>query len=199
MFHSVHWVVLRRYAVSLKRWNVTHLRVGEPAWSSYDLLIWKVLSFTCLSVKKKPYANAAISDFWTLLRFLIDFRFADFRMIQISALPVFRISWFSRSWFTCQPAAWIEGLFDDVALKSQFSDPKWNLLSRFSESRAIVNPWTVVLSSYWAWNGKVSLVLSFGLLAWDSNVAIYKQFLKDGIPHEELEYGSICESVPLMN
>ena len=45
----------------------------------------------------------------------------------------------------------------------------------------------------------VSLVLSFGLLAWDSNVAPYKQFLKHGIPHEELEYGSICESVPVMN
>ena len=28
-------------------------------------------------------------------------------------------------------AAWIEGLFEVVALKSQFSDPKWNCLVDF--------------------------------------------------------------------
>ena len=37
------------------------------------------------------------------LRFLTDFRFADFRMIRISAFPVFRISVFLHFRFMCQP------------------------------------------------------------------------------------------------
>ena len=37
-------------------------------------------------------------------RLLIDFRFADFRMIRISAFPVFRISGFPRFRFSSQPA-----------------------------------------------------------------------------------------------
>ena len=39
------------------------------------------------------------------LRFLIDFRFADFRLIRISALPVFHISRFPDLPFTCQPVS----------------------------------------------------------------------------------------------
>ena len=37
-------------------------------------------------------------------RLLIDFRFADFRMIRISTFPVFRISGFPRFRFSSQPA-----------------------------------------------------------------------------------------------
>ena len=39
------------------------------------------------------------------LRFLVDFRFADFRLIRISALPVFHISRFLDLPFTCQPVS----------------------------------------------------------------------------------------------
>ena len=39
------------------------------------------------------------------LRFLVDFRFADFRLIRISALPVFHISRFPDLPFTCQPVS----------------------------------------------------------------------------------------------
>ena len=66
----------------------------------------------------------------TRLRLLIDFRFADFRMIRISAFPFFRISGFQHVRFSCQPAfdlaeqvEW-KVLLEVVALKSQFSDPK---------------------------------------------------------------------------
>ena len=69
-------------------------------------------------------------------------------------------------------AGWMEGLYEVVALKSQFSDPKWNMPSCFSDSWANFHLWTVVL----AWN--VSPVLSFGLLAWDSKMAAYQQFLQ---------------------
>ena len=65
-------------------------------WKSkgYGLFIWKVLYFTGLSVEKKPLTNAAISCFWNWLQFLIDFRFANFRMIWISAFLVFGIGGF---------------------------------------------------------------------------------------------------------
>ena len=45
----------------------------------------------CLSVKK---TISVWFFFFNWLRFLIDFRFADFRIIRISALPVFHISTF---------------------------------------------------------------------------------------------------------
>ena len=53
--------------------------------------------FTCLNVEKKPYTNAAVSNCWNYLWLLIDFRFADFRMIRISTFlfsvfPAFSIS-----------------------------------------------------------------------------------------------------------
>ena len=68
----------------------------------------------------------------------------------------------------------IEGLFEVVALKSQFSDPRWNLPSWFSDSRANFHLWMVVLPSYLARN----VTPCFGLLAWDSKMAAYQQFLK---------------------
>ena len=37
-------------------------------------------------------------------RFLTNFRFADFRMIRVSAFPAFRISVFLHFRFMCQPA-----------------------------------------------------------------------------------------------
>ena len=45
----------------------------------------------------------------TWLRFLTDFRFADFRMIRISAFSVFRMSGFLRFRFTYQSAFYLEG------------------------------------------------------------------------------------------
>ena len=47
---------------------------------------------------------------------------------------------------------WIEGLVEIVALTSQFSDPKWNLPSWFSDSLANFYLWKVVLPSYLARN-----------------------------------------------
>ena len=92
------------------------------------------------------------------LRFLTDFRFADFRMVWISAFPVFRISsflHFRSGVSTCirpRRAGWMEGLFEVVVLKSQFSDPKWKLLNWCSDSRANSHLWKVVLPSYLARN-----------------------------------------------
>ena len=92
------------------------------------------------------------------LRFLTDFRFVDFRIIRISAFPVFRISGFLHFRFgvsTCirpRRAGWMEGLFEVVVLKFQFSDPKWNLLNWCSDSRPNSHLWKVVLPSYLARN-----------------------------------------------
>ena len=91
-----------------------------------------------VSASKRSPKRMQLSLIFGLCFSLIDFRFADFRMIQFSALPVFSISWFLRSWFSSQPAfdlcrAWIDCLFDDIALRSQFSVPKWNLLSLVHE------------------------------------------------------------------
>ena len=74
----------------------------------------------------------------------------------------------------------LNGRFSElVALKSEFSDPKWNLLGSFSDSWANFHLWKVVLQSYIqleTW--QFQLLESFGLLAWDSNMAAYQQFLK---------------------
>ena len=92
------------------------------------------------------------------LRFLTDFRSADFRIARISAFPVFRISGFLHFRFgvsTCirpRRAGWMEGLFEVVVLKFQFSDPKWNLLNWCSDSRPNSHLWKVVLPSYLARN-----------------------------------------------
>ena len=45
-----------------------------------------------------------------------------------------------------------DALFEVVMVKSQFSDPKWNLLNWFSDSRANSYLWTVVSPSYLARN-----------------------------------------------
>ena len=75
--------------------------------------------------------------------------------LPISGFPYFRVSTFPVYVSTCIwpcRAGWIEGLFEVVALKSQFSDPKWDLPSWFSDSRANFHLWTVVLPSYLARN-----------------------------------------------
>ena len=56
-----------------------------------------------VSQRRKQALNecSCLLFFW--LRYLIDFRFADFRMIRISAFPVFRVSGFPRFQFRCQP------------------------------------------------------------------------------------------------
>ena len=89
------------------------------------------------------------------------FRFSVFPGFNIFGCDVSTCIWPSR-------AGWLEGLCQVVALKSQFSDPKWDLPSWFSDSRVNFHLWTVVLPSYLARNVTVSPVLSFGLLAWDS-------------------------------
>ena len=66
--------------------------------------------------KISPKQKEAVSNCWNCLRLLNDFR--DDLDFRISGFPYFR--------FTCQPAfdGLLEGLFEVVALKSQFSDPK---------------------------------------------------------------------------
>ena len=83
------------------------------------------------------------------------FWFPDDPEFRISGFPYFRVSTFPVYVSTCIwpcRAGWIEGLFEVVALKSQFSDPKWDLPSWFSDSRANFHLWTVVLPSYLARN-----------------------------------------------
>ena len=75
--------------------------------------------------------------------------------LPISGFPYFPVSTSPVHMSTCLwpcRAGWIEGLFEVVALKSQFSDPKWDLPSWFSDSRANFHLWTVVLPSYLARN-----------------------------------------------
>ena len=96
--------------------------------------------------------------FLTWLRFLIDFRFADFQIIRISALPVFQISSFSHLRFLkrlfcinlCLTLKTrLNGTFSEVVvLKSQFSEPKRKLLGWYSDSWANFHLWTVVFPSY---------------------------------------------------
>ena len=58
------------------------------------------------SRRSRNNTDAAISVVFLIwLRFLVDFRFADFRLIRISALPVFHISRFPDLPFTCQPVS----------------------------------------------------------------------------------------------
>ena len=65
-----------------------------------------------------------------------------------------------------------------VALKSGFSDPKWDLPSWFSDSRANFHLWTVVLPSYLTRNVTQFHLFWSGLLVCDSKMAAYQQFLK---------------------
>ena len=72
-----------------------------------------------------------------------------------SGFPHFRLSLFPVYVTTCVwpcRAGWVEGLSEIVALKFPFSDPKWDLPSWFSDSRANFHLWTVVLPSYLAQN-----------------------------------------------
>ena len=71
----------------------------------------------------------------------------QFSVFAVSTFPVY----VSTCIWPCR-TGWIEGLFQVVALKSQFSDPKWNLPSWFSDTRANFHLWTVVLPSYLARN-----------------------------------------------
>ena len=80
---------------------------------------------------------------------------SGFPQFRISGYSYFRVSTFPVYVSTCIwpcRAGWIESLFEVVALKYQFSDPKWDLPSWFSDSRAHFHLWTVVLPSYLARN-----------------------------------------------
>ena len=123
------------------------------------------------------------SRLWTASDWFQICRFPDDPDFCISGFPYFRVSTFPVYVSTCIwpcRAGWIEGLFEVVALKSQFSDPKWDLPSWFSDSRANFHLWTVVLPSYLFSSKRdtVSPILSFGVLAWDSKMTAYQQFLK---------------------
>ena len=76
-------------------------------------------------------------------------RFPHFRF---SLFPGYNIFFHVSTCIRPCRAGWIEDLFEVVALKSQFSDPKWDLPSSFSDSRANFHLWTVVLPSYLARN-----------------------------------------------
>ena len=94
-----------------------------------------------VSQRRKEALNECsyLCFFWNWLWILIDFRFADLRIIRISAFPVYASSCI----WPCR-AGWIERI---VALKSQFSDQKSNLLSWFYDSRENSYLW-LVLPSY---------------------------------------------------
>ena len=105
-------------------------------------------------------------DWFQICRFPddLDFRVSGFPYFQVFSFPLY----VSTRICPCS-AGWIEGLFEVVALKTQFSDSKWNLLSCFL-IKAISHLWTDVLSNYLARN-----VTQFSLfcvsdcyLAWDS-------------------------------
>ena len=92
---------------------------------------------------------------WLISRTISDLPISGWSGFRYFRFPYFRVSTFPLYVSTCiWPcwAGWIEGLFEIVALKSQFSYPKGDLPSRFSDSRANFHLWTVVLPSYLARN-----------------------------------------------
>ena len=106
---------------------------------------------------------------------------SGFPHFRFSLFPGFNIPVYVSTCIWLCRAGWIEGLFEVVALKTQFSDPKWDLPSWFSDSWANFHLWTVVLPSNLARNVTQFHLLwlfAFGLLAWDSKTAAYQQFLK---------------------
>ena len=94
---------------------------------------------------------ASASDWFQICGFPdnADLLISGFPYFQVSAFPVY----VPASIWPCKGRLnRREGLFEIVALRSQFSDPKWNLSSWFSDSRANSDLWTVVLPSYLARN-----------------------------------------------
>ena len=111
-------------------------------WNEAAMVCWfgRFYLVRVSASKRGPKRMQLSLFFWNWLRILIDFRFADLRIIRISAFPVY----VSSCIWPCR-AGWIERI---VALKSQFSDLKSNLLSWFYDSRANSYLWLVVLPSY---------------------------------------------------
>ena len=153
--------------------------------------VWKVLSFKCNRSPKRIQLSLIVGiafGFWLISDLTISgwsrFPHFQFSVFPVSTFPVY----VSTCIWPCR-TGWIEGLFQVVALKSQFSDPKWNLPSWFSGTRANFHLWTVVLHSYLARN-----VTQFHLF-WASDCWHGIQ----STATQGLEYGSIYESVPEMN
>ena len=117
--------------------------------NSYGLLFCKWLNILSVSTSRRSAKTRMQLS-------LIYFRFADFRMIRISALPVANL------YLTLKPqnetSAWLIFWF-----LGKLSPPDSCFTELFSTKR-----------------DPVSSVLGFGLLAWDSNIAAYhgQQFLK---------------------
>ena len=120
------------------------------------ILAWERLyrSAFIQTPRRSPKTRMQWSPFFFFFFFLLCFGFLSisdlpfFRIIRISALPVFPISTFSHLRFNlCLTLKTrLNGRFSEViALKSQFSDPKWSLLGWYSDSWANFHVWTVVL------------------------------------------------------
>ena len=123
-------------------------RLDRPGILAWERLYRSAFIQTPRRSPKTRMQRSLFFFFLTLLRFLIDFRFAllpdnpDFRTSSVRYFHIFTSP--------LQPVFDLEGAvewrFSEViALKSQFSDPKWNLLGSYSDSWANFHVWTVVL------------------------------------------------------
>ena len=140
--------------------------------------------------------------FWSILDLPIS-EWPGFRHFRFSVYPGFHVSGVGVNLdFDLAEAGWIEDLFEVVALKSQFSDPKWNCLV---DSLANSYLWKFVLPSYLARNVTaqfhVTLELRHGIQIWPHTSSFKSTFA--GIlwilASQELEYCSSCGSGPVMN
>ena len=112
----------------------------------------------CVSTSKRSPKRMQLSlivritfGFWLISDLPIS-EWSGFPHFQFSINPRFNISGLRVNLHLTLRAGWIEGLLEVVALKSQFSDPNWDLPSWFSDSRANFHLWTVFLPSYLARN-----------------------------------------------
>ena len=123
----------------------------DHATPSFDIRLWLVNDINCLLwslfAKIKQFRFAYLESFifyasqrreWSRKQMQLSWLFAMLALVsdwfQICRFPHFRVSAFPVCMSTCirpRRAGWMEGLFEVVVVKSQFSDPKWNLLTVF--------------------------------------------------------------------
>ena len=134
--------------------------------NSYGLLVCKRLNILSVSASRRsPKTRMQLS--------LIYFRFADFRMIRISELPVANL------YLTLKRR--LNGRFSEVrALKSQFSDAKWNLgLVDILILGQTFTSWKLFSRAIQHETWPSFICFGLRIVSMDSNMTAYQQFLKN--------------------
>ena len=134
--------------------------------NSFGLLVCKRLNTLSVSASRRsPKTRMQLS--------LIYFRFANFRMIRISELSVANL------YLTLKRRS--NGRFSEVrALKSQFSDAKWNLgLVDILILGQTFTSWQLFSRAIQHETWPSFICFGLRIVSMDSNMAAYQQFLKN--------------------